>query len=132
MLPKDESTFNISVVGDNTKEQYRGDFTVKTMMTNGELLQVAVAIDRAGGSSASLPVGYKLFIRSLAELDVLVVDCPKWWKNSEYGRTLKDQNVVGEIHAKALSAQDEYKAKLAKAAEESEALAKKEKTDAQG
>lgn len=124
LLPTHEKSVHIDVVGNQTNERFRGDFTVKTLLTNSELLEAALAIDRMGGGSTTLPVGYSLFIRALAELDVRVVDAPKWWKDSQGGRNLLDQNVVTEIYSAALKAATDYKAELDKAAEKVEKATK--------
>jgi len=120
-LPQDKMTFDIDLEGNITHERYHGTFSVKCLLTNAETLQIAAAVDKMGGNSQTMPAPYRQFMKALCELDFLVLDAPAFWKNSEGGRTLKDQNVVNEVYAKALDQAVTYQKRIN---DEAEALSK--------
>lgn len=115
-LPKPEATFMVDIIGTVTQHRYHGSFTVKTVLNNGEILMIAAAVDRMGGYSPTMPKGFRDFATAICELDMLITDAPKWWKDSAGGRKLEDQNVVNDnddsVYTKALAAGAEYVAAI--------------------
>jgi hypothetical protein len=130
-LPKNEAQFELDVVGEQTQERFKGTFTTRCLLTNAEMVKVAILTDRYNEGSTTLPLGYAMFNRSIAELEVRLMDSPKWWKDSDGGRLLQDPNVVSALHEACTKAVSEYRAKLVEKAKESEAHPKKEEAKAE-
>lgn len=127
MLPKNESIVKLSIIGDSTQKLYDGAFTIKCILNNYESVQVALRTDRYNEGSESVGTQTRLFNRAIAELELRIIDSPDWWKSSDSGRLLFDQNVVFELFTSSLEAQKEWKDGLNKAAEESESNVKNSK-----
>jgi hypothetical protein len=104
----DPVTFTIQVEGDKTKEMHKGTFKAKPMLTHREEL----AVDRirrdllgAGSNDASGQAAATASI--LAELSVRLVDVPNWWKTSNGGLDLVDENVVATLYDKVMKIEKE-------------------------
>jgi hypothetical protein len=123
-LPRQETTFQFSCTGSETMQRYSGEFTVKLLLTNGEILKVGRLTDQFTGSSPTFL--YTNFARALAELHVRIVEAPKFWKDSMSGLELADQNVILELDTKIAEKIVEYKTSVKAAAEQSEKNAKKD------
>lgn len=129
MLPvSNEHSFTVSIVGDKTRQKYEGQFTVKCLMTNAELIELGLRLDQYNRGSQTLAPGAALLNRAFAELEVRIVTdeksgqqkAPLFWRESDGGRRLLDQNVVYEIFEKAREAEQIYVDRLTKATEETE------------
>jgi ssRNA-specific RNase YbeY (16S rRNA maturation enzyme) len=130
-----ETTFYFSATGFKSKKKYEGNFTVKTVLTNGEQVLVALRTDQYNGGSTSLPSAYSQFNRAIAELEVRMVtkagiqQAPSWWKDSDGGRNLIDANLVTEVLDMATKKGDEaFEKLLGEQIASAEQAEKKEKT----
>jgi hypothetical protein len=122
MLPSNESSFHLKVVGNRTKNTYEGDFVVKTYLTNSELIDVGLRLDTYNRGSQTVNQGVTLLNRAIAELEVRILKAPSWWKDSDHGRNLFDTNILLELFNKVMDAEASYGEKIeevAKAAEKS-------------
>lgn len=102
-----EQQFSISVVGEETGLPFGGPFKVRTRLSFrqqlfrderrrqllGEVPAGTIPSDRARQAS-----------EMFAELDVRIVDAPKWWRDADNGLDLQDDNVLIEVHAKTMKA----------------------------
>lgn len=123
MLPSNEYTFTLKVKGDKTKSSYEGPFTVKCLLSNGELIDVGLRIDAYNRGSTTVPQGIALLNRALAELEVRIIKAPSWWKDSNSGRDLLDTNVIYEVFEKSLDAEKVYDERIAEQVKKDEAVA---------
>ena len=102
-----ECTFSFSTKGLRTKKKYEGDFTVKTVLTNGEQMESAIRADQYNAGSSTLAPAFAGFNRAVAELEVRIVTrdgkqlAPGWWQDSDSGRTLLDANIITELYKRA-------------------------------
>jgi len=120
-----EHTFYLDTIGQKTKKKFRGDFNVKCVLKNRETIDIAVATDRYNGGSTTLAPQYALLNRAIAELEVRIIDAPKWWEKSDGGRELEDTNVVFEIYQQALNTEKEWAKRITEKAEKAEKDAQK-------
>ena len=127
-IQNNEYTFHVKVQGEKTKEQYEGTFTVKCILNQEEMVDVALRTDRYCGGSKNLANQYILVNRSIAELEVRIIKdektgkmkAPTWWIESDSGRLLYDTNVVYKVFADAMKAEEQWYKKLADKVEEAE------------
>lgn len=119
-LPNNEASIEIKTIGENTGKLWTGSFTAKLILNNYESAQVNIKADRYNEGSVTLPSITMLYNKATAELETRITSAPDWWKNSDHGRLLLDQNVVLDIYAEVLNARREYREKLKQAAEQSE------------
>jgi hypothetical protein len=117
-LPKKEATFTIKVKGEETGETYSGEFTVLTVLNIGQKIEVEREKSRIRMDYTNPTPDLIIYSHYLANLAVRVIDSPKWWKDSNNGLAIDDENVIAEIHAKTVEAQENWKKALKKKAKE--------------
>jgi hypothetical protein len=111
--------FGISLTGLQTGRPYAGDFTVKTVLSKkdqfraDEIRRILLGVN----SESALPAlqGDAFMMGQLA---VRIVDGPEWWKKSNNGADLEDDNVIPTLFELCMDKEKEHKEKLKAAAEE--------------
>lgn len=119
---------SFSAVGNQTGSPYNGDFVVKTNITRREAF---VADERRrlllGPNATNVPASVNGEAYMFGQLSVRIVDGPDWWKNSDSGLDLQDENIAPELFTLVMQKEEErqkdVKAKADKAVKE---LSKKE------
>lgn len=110
--------FFVDITGDKTHTRYEGVFVVKMVLTRKEKFQsdekrrIYLGIS---GNQALPDVIKEAYI--LAELQVRVVSAPQWWKITNNGEDIVDDNVLESIYNKFNEAEKEYLEEQAKAFE---------------
>lgn len=134
MLPTEvEHTFFFECTGEKTEHKYDGKFTIKTALTNAEMVEVALRTDRYNGGSTTIPANYALANRATAELEMRIVRdkegklaAPSWFIDSDFCRSLFDPNVIYELFSKVLEeGNTAWKKRIDAATEKSEGNKKK-------
>jgi hypothetical protein len=117
-------TFPISVDGSKTGEKWVGNFTAKVLLSQADEL----AIDRrrrellGPGAQDASPVAVQR-ATIFAELFVRLTAAPEWWKATNGGLDLIDDEPVAAVYnATQLAEQERLKAIQEKAAKAQEAL----------
>jgi hypothetical protein len=128
-LPPNEESFSVNIVGDRSQKLFQGDFTIKPRLNCGELVTIEANADRLGANSPTISPGYKAFMRSLAELEIQVLEGPRWWVASRNGLGLEDPNLVAEISMLTNKAVNEHFEKIAAAAEQVEKATKAKESE---
>ena len=111
-LPKRERTFQFESVGNDTGRKYEGKFTVKTILKIREKHQLELEKTILQADTKSPTAGLRGISNVLAELRVRVVDGPEWWKQSEGGADLDDENVLLDLYDKTLEQEAEWRKDL--------------------
>lgn len=106
-LPSMEHTFHVSVMGNETKQLYKGDFTYRRP-TLGDRAKSEVMRSRLNGDLATLNLDTQTFHGMIAILRYTLVKCPKWWSESDYGYELHDVNIVEEVYKAVLKFEKEW------------------------
>jgi hypothetical protein len=121
MIPvSNEYTFAFKCVGEKTKQVYEGQFTVKCILSNQEIVEVGLRIDTYNRGSKTLPQGVQLLNRAMAELEIRTLKSPSWWKDSDAGRDLLDTNLIYELFNKAIDGERIYDERIAEATQSAE------------
>jgi hypothetical protein len=92
-------SFGLNLKGDTTGNQYIGTFKVKTSLSYREVLKedeirrtvLGVSPNEAGDYAASIA-------HAIAYLAVRIVDAPDFWKSSQGGLDLEDENILREVN----------------------------------
>lgn len=108
-LPKKEKTFSIDVKGETTYQQYTGEFTVRAILNMGQKHQVELQKTQLQADTKSPTRELAAISLILAELRVRIIKGPDWWKDSERGAFIDDENVLIEIYDKITEAENEWK-----------------------
>jgi len=126
-IPSREHTFYFKDKGERTRRVFEGNFTVKALLTQQEIVDVGMLLDQYSRGSKTLAQGAALLNRAFAELDVRIVKAPAFWKDSGQGRDLLDTNIVFGVYKAALDSEEAYDKKLEEAAKEAEEFTSKPK-----
>jgi len=130
-LPKNEKSFDIEMVGETTGHKYSGQFTVVCVLDMAgrhslELEKTRLMADYANPSRGLVGIAV-----SLATVRAKMVEAPAWWKNSEDGASILDEEVVLHIYDKSNEMEAEWRKELkTQATEAQEAKVQKEEAKA--
>lgn len=108
-LPKNEATFDVDVVGEITGKRYDGLFTVRCVLNMGQKHALEIERSRLMGNFGAPTDGLVGIAIILSSLRAKIVDGPEWWKQSNGGSTMLDDNVLLEIYSKINEAEAEWK-----------------------
>lgn len=117
-LPKNEAVFDFEAVGDTTGETYKGQFTVRCVLNIAgrhslELEKTRLMADYANPSSGLAGIAI-----SLATVRAKIVDAPAWWKNSDEGSQIIDENIVFALYDKCNEVEAKWRDSLKKDADD--------------
>jgi hypothetical protein len=122
-----QATFSFSLKGNTTKEVFFGKFTAKTLLTTRDFIakdQIRRQILGGAGTTTDAYAGNLAILCS--ECAVRVIDGPKWWKDSDNGMDLADDNVLKKVFDECIRLEVEAVAAQDKAAEEAATQLKEE------
>lgn len=111
-LPKNESTFSVTAVGDTTFKKYDGEFTVRCVLTVGQRQMMELEKSRLLGSSPNPTDALVGLAEVLATLRARIVEAPEWWKQSFGGSTLSDENILMELYNQVIEAESQWRQKV--------------------
>jgi hypothetical protein len=111
-LPKNESTFNIEMVGDTTFKKYEGQFTVRCVLTAGQRHAMELEKSRLLGNFTSPTDALIGLAEVLATLRARVIESPEWWRQSAGGSMLSDENVLMELYNKVSEVETQWRQKV--------------------
>ncbi len=97
-VPPTEETFTISIEGELTKKLYAGDFTCRIPRRKDQCMIDKHRAFLNGDVVDQLSPDTLRFHHMIAYLRYTIVDSPKWWKESDLGYDLYDENVVKEVY----------------------------------
>lgn len=111
-LPKRERTFVFEGVGADTGIKYDGKFTVKTILKIREKHQLELEKTILQADTKSPTAGLRGISNILANLRVRIVDGPEWWRQSEGGSDLDDENILLDLYDKVIEQEMEWRKDL--------------------
>jgi hypothetical protein len=107
-------------IGSDTGQVYEGQFVIKTLLSRRDLFMAderrRLVIGSLGESAPSMINGEAYMIGQLA---VRIVDAPKWFKESDLGLELKDENIIPMLFKLCMDKEQERKDEIKKKSEES-------------
>ncbi|CAB4127009.1 hypothetical protein UFOVP75_53 [uncultured Caudovirales phage] len=100
-------SFSISVIGERTQEKWFGEFTAKTLISHrDELRRDAIRRELLGGTNPQFAdVRQKNQAELFAEMSIRITKAPSWWMESNGGMDMYDDNVIAEVYAECLKAE---------------------------
>ena len=111
-LPKNEKTFTFNEKGDTTLKDYEGSFTVKCVLSMFDKRVLEIEKSRLKADVANPSAELTALTIILANLKVRVSDSPEWWKNSDNGNNMTDENIVVTLFDKVMDQEDEWRKEL--------------------
>lgn len=115
-LPSKERTFEFEHAGESGKK-YDGRFTVLCSLNVGQKHAMAMEKTRLLGNYANPTPDLAGFAEVLATLRAKVVDAPNWWKQSNGGSLIEDEDCIVALYNKCDEAEKAWKEELKKKAE---------------
>lgn len=95
--------FYIHVVGDDTGEVFRGEFSAKTRLSHrDELQRDRVRRELLGPDPQNAEENSIARAMAFSELRVRLTSYPDWWAASGFGLDLFDENVIAELYSECM------------------------------
>lgn len=116
-LPSKEKTFEFSHTGLSTGRQYDGRFTVLCLLNVGQKHLMALEETRLLGSYSSPTPDLEGLAMVLSNLRAKIVDGPEWWKQSNGGNIIDDEDVLVQLYQKVKECEAQWKTDLMKKAQ---------------
>ena len=113
-LPSKEKTFDFEHIGGDTGKKYEGRFTVLCVLNVGQKHALALEKTRLQGNYANPTDDLAGLAIILANLRAKIVDSPEWWKQSNGGAGLDDEDVIVLLYRKVQEAELQWKDELKK------------------
>ena len=115
-LPKNERTFLFSEVGDTTQQKFEGEFTVLCIPNMMQKRSIEIERSRLSADLNNPTDNLFSIAVMLGNLRVRVIDGPGWWKDSNGGFTIKDENIIIGLFDKVMKQEDEWREEVRKKA----------------
>lgn len=123
-------SFVIDVRGDVTGEAYKGNFSVKRFLSQRDRIQKdSIRRTLLGLDADQASVDAAIRAEMLSHLSVSVSDSPLWWKESNAGLDLYDDNVVIQLYEKTAEAQKAEMKEVSKKGEEAQKELRKKRKE---
>lgn len=116
-LPDVIKTFSINATGEITKLPYVGVFRAKIILTNADRIEIERKYNMLLSSDSTASENIKLRASALAELEVRVLDGPRWWQDSLSGKNLIDIEPIWAILIKINELAAEWQKEVEKMAD---------------
>ena len=110
-LPSMEYSFHISIIGQETKKNYEGDFLYKRLNLRDQA-EAAKMRCRLNGDLTTLDMEVQVLNEMLSWLRFGLTESPDWWKGCNYGQDLYDVNIIQEIYSKVQTFEENWRKKV--------------------
>lgn len=97
-LPKNEQSFDVDLVGETTGIQYKGTFTAKCVLTMAGRHSMELEKTRLQADYANPSAGLAGISISLATIRAKINQGPAWWKDSDGGASIIDENIIFTLY----------------------------------
>lgn len=110
-LPKNEAVFDFDYTSELGKK-YEGRFTVLCLLDMGQKHRLEIEKTRLLGNHQNPTESLTGIAIVLATLRVKIIDAPEWWKQSNGGFSIKDEDALVMLFDKVQAAEAEWRTKL--------------------
>jgi hypothetical protein len=119
-LPKNEQSFDIDIVGDTTGLPYKGTFSAKCILNMAGKHAMELEKTRLQADYANPSAGLAGIAIALSTIRAKITEGPAWWKDSEGGATIIDENVVFKLYDECNKLEANWRKELKKNAEDAQ------------
>ena len=116
-LPDKQKTFHFDHIGLDTGKEYKGQFTVLCLLNVGQKHSMSLEKTRLLGNYANPTDDLAGFSIILASLRAKITDAPDWWKQSQGGATIEDEDALVALFQKVEEMEQTWKMDLKKKTE---------------
>jgi hypothetical protein len=110
-LPQMELRFSIQMVGEESEINWAGDFMYRRPNLR-ERGMIEVMRTRLNGDLTTLDPDTAAFNEAISHLRFTIKEFPDWWKETDYGGSLYDGNVVLELFSKCMEFEVNWRKKV--------------------
>lgn len=122
-----DTPFSISIVGESSKERITGKFRAKTVLSHRDYIKKDQERRRLIGNFGGDPDDRCRNLSIIcSELSVRLTETPGWWKDSDGGLDLVDDNVLANVFNEAMRIEKEAYEEKQKQADAAKADLKEE------
>ena len=111
-LPDKESVFDFDFTSELTGKKYEGRFTILCRLDMGQKHRLELEKTRLLGNYANPTDGLAGIAIILANLRTKITDAPDWWKQSNGGYLIEDEDALVTLYDKVVAAEAEWLEKL--------------------
>lgn len=111
-LPSKESAFDFDHTGTDTGKRYEGQFKVLCLLDMGQKHRLELEKTRLLGNHPNPTDGLAGIAIILANLRVKLIDAPEWWKQSNGGFAIQDEDALVALYDKVLAAEAEWRKQM--------------------
>jgi hypothetical protein len=113
-LPNKEKTFHFEHVGSDSGHKYEGRFTVLCSLNVGQKHAMALEKTRLLGNYPNPTDDLAGLAIVLSNLRAKIIDGPEWYKQSNGGALIDDEDALVALYRKIQDAEFEWKEELKK------------------
>lgn len=118
-LPKIEDVFDFDFTSELGK-RYEGRFTVLCLLDIGQKHRMELEKTRLLGNYQNPTDALAGLAIILANLRIKIVDGPEWWKQSNGGYSIRDEDALVALYDKVVAAEIAWKEKLTEKAKKTQ------------
>ncbi len=121
MIIGEPVTFSFDCIGEISKQKWPGDFTVKPILSFANIAAVDAERRRFMGNppdELAVPEEIRSIAAMISQIKFRIVKCPSWVIESNYLADMVDGNVLVELFQKVIEAEEQYREKLTKKADD--------------
>lgn len=107
-VPPTESDITVDAIGEVTKKKFIGEFTCKIPRRKEQCLIDKHRAFLNGNNPEQLDPATIRFHHMISYLRYTITESPKWWKESDLGYELYDENVVKAVYEAVLEFEVEW------------------------
>lgn len=111
-LPNKESAFDFDHTGTDTGKRYEGQFKVVCLLDMGQKHRLELEKTRLMGNHPNPTDGLAGIAIILANLRLKITDGPEWWKQSNGGYSIQDEDVLVALYDKVVAAETEWRKQM--------------------
>lgn len=111
-LPKIEKSFDFNHTGFLTGHEYAGTFTVRCVLSIQQKHQIELDKTRLMSDLKNPTDRLDGIASAIAELKVRIMEGPAWWKDSNFGFSLIDEDVVAQLYTQCLDMENSWREEL--------------------
>lgn len=106
---------SIDVIGEKTGRVYKGDFTIKLVLSqrdefNSDLRRRQILGPSPDGTPPAPNLQMKAYM--LGEIQARTIEMPDFWRDSDQGLDLTDPNVTLSIYDAIIKAEEEFEKQI--------------------
>lgn len=111
-LPKNEAVFDFNYEGATTGKKYDGQFTVVCMLNMARKHALEIEKTRLMADFQNPTDGLFGLAVVLANLRVRVTDAPEWWRQSQGGFNILDEDALVALYDKVMEQEAQWRESL--------------------